>query len=280
MTVHGARRPAILQLGAHGILIVAGLVVVVPFLWIASTSLKTQIAILSGAIEFKPTAANFEELLFSETSDYIGNFLNSLLVATASTALVLAFATMGAYALVRLGVPKWVSFVVLGWAMLVHMVPPIILAGAWFVIFRDTGLINTYAGLIIAHLTLNLPMALWLMLTFVREVPIEIEEAARVDGVPVPTLFLRIVVPLVKPGLVAAGILAFIFSWNEFPVALNVTSSATATVPVAIAKYAQELQIKYGEMAAGAMLSLIPAMIALLVGQRYIVRGLTMGALK
>jgi multiple sugar transport system permease protein len=118
------------------------------------------------------------------------------------------------------------------------------------------------------------------MLTFVREVPMEIEEAAHIDGIPTPVLFLRIILPLIKPGIVATAILTFIFSWNEFPVALDVTSSATATVPVAIAKYAQELQIKYGEMAAGAILSLIPAMIALLVGQRYIIRGLTAGALK
>ncbi len=280
MTSRLSARPATLQLGTHAILIVGALIVTVPFLWIASTSLKTQIAILSGAVEFKPVLSNFKELLFSDTSDYLANFFNSVIVATISTVLVLFFATMGAYALVRLHLPKWASFIVLGWALIVYMMPPIILAGAWFVIFRDTGLINTYTALIVAHTTLNLPMALWLMLTFVREVPIEIEEAARVDGVSMPVLFARIVVPLVKPGIVATGILAFIFSWNEFPVALNVTSSATATVPVAIAKYAQELQIKYGEMAAGAVLSLIPAMIALLVGQRYIVRGLTTGALK
>jgi multiple sugar transport system permease protein len=176
--------------------------------------------------------------------------------------------------------PKWVPTAFLAWALIVHMMPPIILAGAWFVIFRDTGLINTYTALIAAHTTLNLPIALWLMLTFVREVPMEIEEAAHIDGIPTPVLFLRIILPLIKPGIVATAILTFIFSWNEFPVALNVTSSATATVPVAIAKYAQELQIKYGEMAAGAILSLIPAMIALLVGQRYIIRGLTAGALK
>ena len=123
--------------------------------------------------------------------------------------------------------------------------------------FRALGLDNTYAGLILAHVTLNLPLALWMMTVFVREVPVELEEAARLDGCSTPALILRIIVPLVRPGLAAAGILAFIFSWNEFAVALNLTERATATVPVAIAKFAQEFDIKYTEMAAGAVLSAI-----------------------
>jgi multiple sugar transport system permease protein len=133
---------------------------------------------------------------------------------------------------------------------------------------------------ILGHATLNLPLSLWLMTVFVREVPTEIEEAARLDGCSTPRLIARIIVPLVRPGLTAAGLLAFIFSWNEFAVALNLTQKATATVPVAIAKYAQEFDIRYTAMAAGALLSAVPAIVLLLVGQRHIVRGLTAGALK
>jgi multiple sugar transport system permease protein len=114
----------------------------------------------------------------------------------------------------------------------------------------------------------------------VRDVPVELEEAARIDGCSTPYLIWRIVVPLVAPGLAATAILMFIFSWNEFAVALNLTAKQTATVPVAIAKFAQGYEIKYGEMAATAALALVPALAFLLFGQRYIVKGLTTGAVK
>lgn len=123
-------------------------------------------------------------------------------------------------------------------------------------------------------------MAIWLMSVFVREVPLEVEEAAWIDGCSTPQLLVRVVVPLVRPGLVATGLLVFVFSWNEFAVALNLSARQTATVPVAIAKFAQDFEIQYTQMAASAMLSTIPALILLLVGQRHIVKGLTVGALK
>jgi multiple sugar transport system permease protein len=146
--------------------------------------------------------------------------------------------------------------------------------------FRAVGLDNTFAGLILAHVTLNLPMAIWLMGVFVREVPRELEEAARIDGATTPQILARVIVPVVLPGLAATAILAFVFSWNEFAVALNLSMKQTATVPVAIAKYAQDYEIKYTEMAASAALSIVPALILLLVGQRAIVKGLTAGAVK
>ncbi len=160
------------------------------------------------------------------------------------------------------------------------MIPPITMVGTWYVMFRSVGLDNTYLGLVLSHIALNLPIGLWLLTIFVREVPRELEEAAFIDGASTPTVIWRVVVPLIRPGLAAAGILVFIFSWNEFAVALNLTAKQTATVPVAIAKYAQEFEIRYTEMAASAVLSIIPALILLLIGQRAIVRGLTAGALK
>ena len=103
---------------------------------------------------------------------------------------------------------------------------------------------------------------------------------ARLDGCSTPSVIVRIILPLVRPGLTATGLLAFIFSWNEFAVALNLTQRATATVPVAIAKFAREFDIRYTDMAAGALLSAIPAIVLLLLGQRHIVKGLTAGAVK
>jgi multiple sugar transport system permease protein len=160
------------------------------------------------------------------------------------------------------------------------MIPPVAIVTAWFVMFQAAGLLATYPGLILAHVTINLPMGLWLMSAFIREVPRELEEAAAIDGAGPAGTFFRVVLPVVAPGLVATAILVFIFSWNEFPIALNLTAKDTQTVPVAIAKFAQEFEVKHGAMAAGAVLSTLPALLLLMVGQRYIVRGLTAGALK
>jgi multiple sugar transport system permease protein len=264
----------------HGFLLLAVIAVLSPFLWIALAAFKTQIALLSGAVVFSPVLSNFREVLFSKTSEYLGNFLNSTIVGLGSTATVLVIGTMGAWSLSRARWPSWVTHGLLGWAIVFHMIPPITMVGAWYVMFRMVGLYNTYAGVILAHLTLNLPMVLWMMSVFVREVPLELEEAARIDGASTPVLLWRIIVPVVRPGLIATGLLAFIFSWNEFAVALNLTARQTATVPVAIAKFAQDFEIQYTQMAASSVLSLLPALALLLLGQRYIVRGLMIGAIK
>jgi multiple sugar transport system permease protein len=264
----------------HGLLVIAAALVLFPFLWIVAAAFKTQIALLTGQLLFQPTLANFVDVLFSSTSDYVRNFSNSLVIASASTVLVLVVATLAAYSLQCMQWPSWVLHSMLGWSVIFHMVPPITLAGAWYSMFRTIGLDNTYTGLILAHTTLNLPMALWMMGVFVRDVPRELIEAAKIDGAGTPRILRHVVVPLVRPGLAAAGILSFIFSWNEFAVVLTLSQRQTATVPVAIGKYAQENTIAYTEMAAASVLSMLPAVLLLLIAQRFIVRGLTTGAVK
>lgn len=264
----------------HGGLVVAALIVLFPFAWIALAAFKTQIALLTGEMAFTPTLANFDELLFSGTSDYLGNLANSFVVASASTLIVLSVAALAAYSIERLAWPRVAVHGFLLGAAVFNAIPAITLVGAWYVMFRALGLYNTYAAVILAHATLNLPIGIWLMATFLREVPRELEEAARIDGAGTVALLWRVIVPVVMPGLAATAILVFIHSWNEFVVALNLTARQTATVPVAIAKYAQENETKYGAMAAGAVLSTLPALLLLFVAQRHIVRGLTAGAVK
>lgn len=271
---------ALRTLPLHLVLLAAAVLVLLPVAWIAGAGFRTQISLLMGEVVFQPVLTNFEEVLLSKTSEYIRNFVNSLIVGVLSTALCLLVATTGAYSMHRMRWPAWVVHTLLLWALVFHMIPPIALAGAWFTMFRGVGLDNTYSALVLAHATLNLPMALWLMGVFVREVPRELEEAARIDGATTPQILARVIVPVVLPGLAATAILAFVFSWNEFAVALNLSMKQTATVPVAIAKYAQDYEIKYTEMAASAALSIVPALILLLVGQRAIVKGLTAGAVK
>ena len=264
----------------HAGLILSALIVLFPFVWIALAALKTQISLMIGEVAFTPTLANFQEVLFSGASDYLANYRNSLIVASGSTLLVLVIATLAAYSIERLGWPRWIVHSFLLGAAIFNAIPAVTLVCAWYVMFRALGLYNTYAALILTHTTLNLPLGIWLMATFIREVPRELEEAARIDGCGTLQLLARVVVPVVMPGIAATAILVFIQSWNEFVVALNLTARQTATVPVAISKYAQENETKYAAMAAGAVLSVLPALLLLFIAQRAIVRGLTAGAVK
>lgn len=266
--------------GMHVALALCAIIVVLPVIWIAFAAFKTQIALLQGDFFFTPYFGNFDELLFIKTADYMSHFANSLLIACVSTVMVLVIGTLAAYSLTRMAWPRWVPAAVIVGSLIFHMIPPITLVGPWYTMFRALGWDNTYSAMILTHVVLNLPIGIAVMMVFVRDVPVELQEAARLDGCSTPLLLWHVILPLVKPGLAATGILVFIFSWNEFAVALNLTSRQTATVPVAIAKFAQEYEIKNGVMAAGAVLSIVPAVLLLLLAQRHIVKGLTAGSVK
>jgi multiple sugar transport system permease protein len=268
-----ARRTVLL----HAVLVACAAIVIVPAMWIALAAFKTQIALLRGDVLFKPYLGNFDELLFSRSADYGAHFANSVIVATSATALVLVVATLAAYSMHRMRWPRWVPALIAIVSLVFYMLPPITLVGPWYVMFRTLGLDNTYIALVLANVTLNLPVGVAVMSVFVRDIPVELEQAARLDGCTTPQMLWRIVVPLVRPGLAATAILVFVFSWNEFAVALTLSGSRTATVPVAIARFAQEYEIKNGVMAAGVVLSIVPAIVLLLFAHRHIVKGLTAG---
>lgn len=267
-------------LASYAIVVAALGAVLGPFAWILTASFKYQIAIYSGQFPFTPTLSNFADVLFGRRSDFLANILNSLAVASSSTLLVLIVGSLAAYSLHRFRWPPWVAAGFLGWTLAFHMVPVLTLIGPWYIAFRELGLYDTRAALVLTHVTINLPMTVWLMRAFFREIPPEVIEAAQVDGCGPFDAFWRIVLPLAVPGLIAAGVLAFIFSWNEFPIALSLTSRETATVPVAIARFAQQYEVQYAQMAAASVLSTIPAILLMLLGQRFIVSGLTLGAVK
>ena len=261
-------------------LVAAAFFIMAPFAWILMCSFKYQIDIFQESWLFTPTLSNYVDVFFSRRSDFSKNVLNSLIVAGTSTGLVLAIGTLAAYSLHRFAWPKWVSLAILGWLLVFYMIPVMTSIGPWYLIFRELGLYNTRTALILTHVTMNLPMTIWLMLAFFREIPKELEEAAQIDGCRKAQAFRLVAFPLVVPGLVAAGVLAFVFSWNEFPIALTLTSRATATVPVGIAQFAQQFEIQHGQMAAASMVATIPAMLLMFFGQRFVVRGLTLGSVK
>lgn len=265
---------------SHGVLCLTSLIIVLPVIWIMLSAFKREIDIISSKVLFNPMLANLDELLFSRTSTFLDNYWNSVVVATLSTAIALTAATTAAFSLRQKSWWVGVAPLVLAFSMIYYMTPQMTLVGAWHSMFRAIGLNNTLFAITITHATINLPMALWLMTGFVADVPKELEEAATIDGCSRLRTFTHVVLPIIIPGLMATGVLMFIFSWNEFPVALTLTSKDTATVPVAIAKFAQEFEVKHGAMAAAATLSTIPALFMIAFATKYIVRGLTSGALK
>ena len=264
----------------YGLIALGVFITIAPFLWIALQSLKNEIDILRGSWLFAPNGFNYADVLYSRRSDFPANILNSLIVAVTSTISVLVIGTLAAYALTRLTVRPWISRLFLGWTLIFNMLPTLTLVGPWYLVFRQIGLSGSLTALVLTHITLNLPMTIWMMMAYFRELPQELEDAARVDGCRQIDAFWRILLPLTTPGLIAAGVLAFVFSWNEFSVALTLTERSTATVPVAVARFAQQFEVQYGQMAAASVLSTIPALVLMFFGQRFVVQGLTMGAVK
>jgi multiple sugar transport system permease protein len=261
-------------------LLAATLFILAPFVWILMSSFKYQIDIFQESWLFTPTLSNYTDVFFSRRADFTTNILNSLFVAGTSTVLVLAVGTPAAYSLHRFAWGNWTSATILGWLLVFYMIPVMTLVGPWYLVFRELGLYNTRTALILTHVTINLPMTIWLMLAFFREIPKELEEAAQLDGCRKAQAFRLVALPLVVPGLIAAGVLAFVFSWNEFPIALTLTSRATATVPVGIAQFAQQFEIQHGQMAAASIVATIPAVLLMFFGQRFVIQGLTLGSVK
>ena len=233
LVLHGHSRAI-----GYGLIALGVFITIAPFLWIALQSLKNEIDILRGSWLFAPNGFNYADVLYSRRSDFPVNILNSLIVASSSTISVLVIGTLAAYALTRLQVKPWVSRLFLGWTLIFNMLPTLTLVGPWYLIFRQIGLASSLTALVLTHIALNLPMTIWMMMVYFRELPQELEDAARVDGCRQIDAFWRILLPLTTPGLIAAGVLAFVFSWNEFSVALTLTDRATATVPVAVARFA------------------------------------------
>ena len=272
--------PGLNRLLANTVVWGYALIILGPTLWVLANAFKFKIDIITGTTFSPFTWVNFIELLFSRQSAFLDNLLNSAVIGVASTVIVILVATMAAFTLACLEVKPWVRWAILGWALLFHMLPTLTFVGSWYLMYSTAGLHGTYFAVIMTHAVNNLPMALFLMVSFVSTLPRELIQAARMDGCTYAQVFWQIVFPLVRGGMIAATALTFIFSWSDFAISLTLTNRNTMTVPVAIATFAQEYDIRYGEMAAGTLLSIVPALLLILVGQNFIVRGLLAGAVK
>src|SRR3954449_5877662 len=251
-----------------------------PFYWLVNISLKTGNDLQSSSlIPPNPTLKNYSDIF--KNPDFTKALRNSAVVAMTTTLLALAVGSFCAYALARLKLRF--KYVILAIVLSISTFPQIAIAAPLFKLWSDIGLFNTWRGLIIPYLTFALPLSIYIMVSFFREIPKDLEEAALVDGATRFQAFRKVVIPLAAPGLATAGILAFIGAWNEFLLAVTLTSSSKArTVPAAIAFFSGKTQfeIPYGSISAASVVISIPLIVMVLLFQKRIVAGLTAGAVK
>ncbi|MDZ5700131.1 MULTISPECIES: carbohydrate ABC transporter permease [Phyllobacteriaceae] len=203
---------------------------------------------------------------------------DSIVVAVGSTALTVVIAALASYALSRLRFRGQHHFVF--WILSTRMMPPVAIAIPMFFIYKGVGLLDTYTGIILVHTLMNMPLAVLLMKSFFDDIPVEIDEAALIDGASRFTIFRRIVLPMALGGVAATAVLCFIFSWTEFLFVLTLTQTSLKTVPVVSSTFVTSTGTAWGNMAALGTAAIIPAFIFILLVQKNLVRGLTLGSLK
>ena len=256
----------------------------IPVLWLISISLKPPEALTDQ--KFIPSEISFDNYksLFEggvDDSPFIKPLINSIGIALITTAISIVLASFCAYAIARLEFPG--KRLILAGALAIAMFPPISTVGPLFDMWRALGLYDTWLGLIIPYLTFSLPLAIYVLVAFFREIPWELEQAAQVDGATPFQAFTKVIVPLAAPGVFTAAILVFIFCWNDFLFAISLTSSdASRTVPAALAFFTGESSFTAptGSIAAAAVVVTVPIIVFVLIFQRRIVAGLTAGAVK
>ena len=272
-----ARALRTLALGLVSALLLA--VWVVPVAWGLLTSFKTERDVLAypPVVIFEPTLANYREVLFGSAS-ILPNLISSLIVAGAATVLTLLFAIPAAYSLARLALPakRAGGFYVLA----TQMLPPVGLIIPYYLILQRIGGLDTYAGLIAIYLTFSLPFAIWLMVSYFEDVPLEMEEAALLDRAGRFRAFWYVVLPQVRGGIAVTTIFVFLNAWNEFLFAVVLGGNKVRPVTVAMFNFISVEQTQWARLAAGAMLAMAPVIILGLLAQRHIVKGLTVGAVK
>ena len=294
------RRGTLARLARDVVALLTVAVFMFPIFWWVLASFKPYTAIFNNYpiyFDFTPTLDNYKVTLlgysrtaFIEHGTGVGgatgggnsyyaipSIIDSTVVALCSTAIAVTLATLAAYALSRMRFRGQQDFVF--WVLAQRMMPPIAVAIPLFFIFRNLGLRDTLTGLILAHTLINLPLAVLLLKSFMDDVPVSLDEAAMIDGASRLACFTRVVLPLVKGGLAATAVLCFIFSWTEFLISLQLTTSIR-TIPVKISTFVTSTGTEWGFITALGSAALVPSFIFILLVQRHLVRGLTLGSLK
>jgi multiple sugar transport system permease protein len=249
-----------------------------PIYWIATASFKTELALYAKPPQwlFTPMLDNYTRVLTN--IPFVQYLKNSLVIAIGTTIGSLVLGTLAGYgfARYRFRLSEAVRFLVL----VMRMAPRVVLVVPYYLLMQRLGLLDTYTGLLIAYVSFALPFSIWLLIGFFVDVPLEVEEAAMIDGCSPLGVLLKIVIPIAAPGLVVAAIFAFLAAWNEFLFALILSGVEAKTLPVVIAGLNTDAGPLYGEMSAAAVMVMLPNILMTLALQRYLVRGLSLGAVK
>jgi multiple sugar transport system permease protein len=257
-------------------------VTLAPFFILFGNSLRPPDEFLSQNATLWPSHLTFEYYasVFGANSPTLKILLNSIIVTTATTVVSVSTGCLVAYGLARLALPFRLSTIIGLTFLVVRFYPKITIAIPYFVLMRDLGLRDTYAAVVIAHVSMTLPVVVWLMLSFFEEFPRQLEQSAMLDGCGVLRRFFSIVLPLTLPAIVTAGLLTAFFSWNEFLFASAVGPLNAKTLPVAISAFITDKGTAWGPMSAMGTVIVLPVLVLAVIAQRYLVRGLTAGAVK
>lgn len=256
-------------------IVVVVIVFVLPLLWMVLSSFKSNVAIQDAAhpFSFTPIISNYQNVFQNDA--YLKFVFNSFWIAFLAVVISLAIGTPAAYAMSRFNMQKSALVV-----LLARIIPGISLLVPWYYVFANLGWVGGYSVMVLSHMFILIPVSLYIMMSFFDSLPLELEEAALVDGLTPIGAFARILLPLSVPGLATAGILSFIFSWNNFMFALVLTGANTKTLPVAVFDFVSYASIDWGAIMAASIVMTIPIMIVALFAQKFIVSGLTAGATK
>ena len=257
------------------VLLIIVIPIVFPFLWMCMSSIKSQVDIIAWPPRFifEPTKANFERVFIEQ--NFTHYLKNSIIVAFVSVFLSLTIGLPAAYSIARYKQRKLSVFI-----LLARLVPGISFLMPCYIVFSRLRLMDSYTALILSHMLIALPLIVWVMVPYFDAVPIELEEAAMVDGLPRQKSFLQIVLPLSTPGIVTATTLSFIFSWNNFMFSQVLSQQKTRTLPIAVYNFLSYVEVDWGAVMAAAVAIMTPAIIITMIFQKYVVQGLTAGAVK
>lgn len=250
-------------------------VFLLPIVWMILASLKTNLDITDPEklLSFSPTTENYANVI--QKQDFLPFIWNSFFIGAVSTVISLVLAVPAAWSMARFRMTRTTAGV-----LVARIIPGVSLLIPWYYVFAKLDLVGGYSGLILSHMFVSLPLIVWIMLSFFESSSIELEEAAQIDGLTAIGAFWYITLRLATPGIATAGILAFIFSWNNFLFALILSSDETRTLPVAIFNFVSYASIDWGGLMAASVIITLPVMVIALFTQRYIVAGLSAGATK
>jgi multiple sugar transport system permease protein len=280
--MHSRATSLILRLGAYFLIALALFLTLFPIYWIAVNSFKLDLDIFAVPpvwFDFSPTLKHYRAAFIERP--FLIFAMNSLIIAAATTIVSLVFGTMAGYALARFQYPGRTKYHVSFWILSTRMMPPIVTIIPLFIFFGTLNMLNTKTAVVIAYTAFNLPFVTWMMKSYFQDLPVELEEAAMVDGDTRWGAFIRVALPLARPGLAATAIFSLILAWNEFLLALILTHTERAqTLPIGISGRVTQYTTYWGEISAAGFLASIPIVIFAFIVQRHLVRGLSFGAVK